>query len=88
MGKAKPEIIRFCLLLLGGLVGAALVVAFTLWKWEDYTAVPHDSFQRMAISLQGCILFIMAVYNTGYFGMRPFGIQDQGIRPAPPDPGT
>lgn len=77
MSKAKAEIIRFCLLLLGGLVGAGLAVGYTYLSWERYKHAPHDSFQRMAIAFQACIIFILAVYNVGYLGMKFFKLEDQ-----------
>lgn len=74
MTPRKVNLVRFLLVVVGGLIGAALAAGYTYVNWEKYQKAPHDSFQRLTITFQSCIILIMGIYNVEYFGSRLFGL--------------
>ena len=71
----KVTIARWALLWTGGLIGTGLAVAYVCC-FSDHKNVPRGSFKEMAIVLQGTIIFIISIYNTGYYGCRFLGLAE------------
>jgi len=77
MSNLKSETVRWVLLISGGLIGAVLSGLYMWWKWGDYAALPDDSFGQMILTFQSSIIFILSIYNVGYFGMKLCGEHQQ-----------
>lgn len=73
----KDRIVRFFLLLIGGLIGTCISVCYIYLKWDQLQGLQRDSFREQMALFQTCVVFIICVYNVGYYGMRLMKMEEQ-----------
>ncbi|MBI4834542.1 MAG: hypothetical protein HY811_06970 [Planctomycetes bacterium] len=75
--QKKQKMLRFILLVGGGLIGALLGGLYLYINDDKLMSLPRDSFQKDIFVLRGSLIFILVTYNIGYYGMKFFGFKEQ-----------
>ena len=75
--QLKAEIIRWFILVTGGIIGAVVSGIFSYINWNRFeNEIANDRFRYQTLAFQSVMLFIMTIYNVGYCGMRFFNIEN------------